>query len=74
MSDFSLVTTWNEGVATRTGAGVSRPVAGAATAAYHLRIKQVHGAPMKVTMYAESAELAQKYAQARWPESKVEFV
>jgi hypothetical protein len=41
---------------------------------YHLRIKMPHGTPMTVTMKAESPKLAQQYAEARWPDAKVEFV
>jgi hypothetical protein len=47
---------------------------GAATAMYTLRVKPLHGQPMKVTLRAESPKHAQRYAQARWPESRVEFV
>jgi hypothetical protein len=47
---------------------------GAPTAMYDLRVKPLHGTAMKVTLRAESPKLAQKYAEARWPEAKVEFI
>jgi hypothetical protein len=47
---------------------------GAATSMYHLRIRMPHGTPMTVTMKAESPKLAQQYAEARWPDARVEFV
>jgi hypothetical protein len=74
MSDFSVVMSWQEGVPARSGPGISRPMPGAATAIYHLRIKQPQGRPMKVTLRAESPAHAKRYAEARWPDSKVEFV
>jgi hypothetical protein len=74
MSDFSVVMSWREeGEPARTGPGISRPMPGAATAMYHLRVRQPHGQPMKVTMKAESPSHAKRYAEARWPEAKVEF-
>jgi hypothetical protein len=74
MNDFSVMMPWQDDALTRTGPGVNRPVPGAATAMYSLRVKQLYGQPMKVTIRAESAKHAQRYAEARWPESKVEFV
>jgi len=74
MSDFSVVMNWREDQPTRSGPGISRPMPGAATAMYHLRVKPLHGAAMKVTLKAESPAHAKRYAEARWPEAKVEFV
>jgi hypothetical protein len=74
MSDFSVMMSWQEDAPSRTGPGISRPVPGAATAMYSLRVKQLYGQPMKVTIRAESPKHAQRYAEARWPESKVEFI
>jgi hypothetical protein len=74
MADFSVVMSWQDDATVRTGPGISRPVPGAATAMYTLHVKPLHGQPMKVTLRAESPKHAQRYAQARWPESRVEFV
>jgi hypothetical protein len=74
MSDFSVVMNWQEDQPSRNGPGISRPMPGAPTAMYDLRVKPLHGTAMKVTLRAESPKLAQKYAEARWPEAKVEFI
>jgi hypothetical protein len=74
MADFSVVMSWQDDVTSRSGPGISRPMPGAATAMYTLRVKQLQGQPMKVTLWAESPKHAQRYAEARWPESRVEFV
>ena len=47
---------------------------GAPTAMYDLRVRLLHGRVMKVTLKAESPAHAQRYAEARWPEAKVEFI
>jgi hypothetical protein len=74
MSDFSVMMNWQEDQPGRNGPGISRPMPGAATAMYDLRVKLLHGKAMKVTLKAESPAHAQRYAEARWPEAKVEFI
>lgn len=74
MTDFSVFMLSNDELPVRSGPGVSRPMPGAATSIYHLRIRMPHGTPMTVTMKAESPKLAQQYAEARWPDARVEFV
>lgn len=74
MSDFSVMMNWEEDQPSRNGPGISRPMPGAPTAMYDLRVRPPHGTAMKVTLRAESPKLAKKYAEARWPEANVEFV
>lgn len=74
MSDFSVMMNWEEDQPSRNGPGISRPMPGAPTAMYDLRVRSPHGTAMKVTLRAESPKLAKKYAEARWPEAKVEFI
>lgn len=74
MSDFSVVMNWQEDQPSRNGPGISRPVPGAPTKTYELRVRPLHGSLMKVTLKAESRAHAQRYAQARWPEAKVELI
>lgn len=58
----------------RHGEGISRPVAKARTRLYALKVRQPHQRPMVMTMRAESMPAAIRYAQARWPDAKVEAV
>ena len=74
MSDFSVMMNWQEDQPGRNGPGISRPMPGVPTAMYDLRVKPLHGSSMKVTLKAESPAHAQRYAEARWPEAKVEFI
>ena len=74
MSDLSVMMNWQEDQPSRNGPGISRPIPGARTAMYDLRVRPVHGKAMKVTLRAESSKLAKKYAEARWPEAKVEIL
>lgn len=74
MSDFSVVMSWTEDQPTQSGPGISRPMPGAATAMYDLRVKPLHGSVMKVILKAESPAHAKRYAEARWPDAEVEFV
>ena len=52
MSDFSVVMNWQEDQPGRNGPGISRPMPGAPTAMYDLRVKPLHGTAMKVTLRA----------------------
>lgn len=69
MGEFRGTLAWldeNEG-RSQHGEGISRPVAGAETEIYRVRVKQMGAMPMYISMRAESAEHALRYAQARWP-------
>ena len=69
MAEFRGTLAWldeNEG-RSQHGEGVSRPVSGADTETYRIRVKIMGAMPMYVSMQAESAEHAIRYAKARWP-------
>jgi hypothetical protein len=67
---------WNEEIEIKSqhGEGVSRPVAGAKTKEFRIKVRQVGASPMYVHMRAESKSHALKYAKARWPMSQIEIV
>lgn len=56
------------------GAGVSRPANPAASRPYRLRVQPERGAPLIVTLAAETGRLAITYAQSRWPGSRVQLL
>lgn len=60
-----------ETLSSRHGDGVSRPMPGEDTQLYTLRVAQSGVAPMRVCLYAESAQKALAYGSARWPEAKI---
>lgn len=62
----------DEPSAARYGEGVSRPKFGERTREYRLRITSPNFPPMLWITKAETKKHAIKYAQARWPECKVE--
>lgn len=69
MGEFRGTLAWldeNEG-RSQHGEGISRPVSGAETDRFRLRVKQMGAMPMYVELKAESAEHAVRYGQARWP-------
>lgn len=66
--------TWNDDQASRLGPGVSRPVDGTSTRSFRVRVRLNRGAPMVVTLQAETKARALRYAQNRWPESTVELI
>mgnify|MGYP006275990245 FL=1 len=76
MAEFKSSFEWTdeEELKSQHGEGVSRPVAGAETQQYWVRVHQKGTAPMFVRMWAESEEHAVRYAQARWPSSVVRAV
>lgn len=67
---------WNEEIEIKSqhGEGISRPVAGAKTKQFRIKVRQVGASPMYVDMKAESKSHALKYAKARWPVSQIEIV
>jgi hypothetical protein len=75
MADFANLL-WNEeiDVQSQHGEGISRPVAGAKTKEFRIKVRQVGASPMYVYMQAESKSRALKYAKARWPVSQIEIV
>lgn len=74
MADFGKLL-WNEEIEIKSqhGEGVSRPIAGARTKEFRLKVRQVGASPMYVYMKAESKSHALKYAKARWPVSQIEL-
>jgi len=67
---------WNEEIEVKSqhGEGISRPIAGAKTKEFRVKVKQVGASPMYVQMRAESKRHALKYAKARWPVSQIEVL
>lgn len=56
------------------GAGVSRPANPAAARPYRLRVQPERGAPLIVTLAAETTRLALTYARNRWPGAQVRLL
>lgn len=63
---------WHEHPVGSFGPGVSRASAPERAKPVALLVKQGKGRPMKVTLMAESANLAVRYAENRWPGAQVE--
>lgn len=76
MPEFALNVTWDDDAEAKSqhGDGISRPIPGAKTKLFRIRVSQVGASPMFVEMRAESKKHALKYAKARWPMSNVEVV
>jgi hypothetical protein len=74
VADFPALQWDDEGATPRIGDGISRPVPGAKTRAYKVRVSQVGASPMYVQMRAETKTSVIKYAKARWPNAEVSVV
>lgn len=76
MSGFALNVTWDDNAEAKSqhGDGISRPVPGAKTKTFRVRVAQVGASPMFVEMRAESKSHALKYAKARWPMSTIKVL
>lgn len=64
---------WDEGTP-NLGEGVSRPKAKARTKPFTVLVKFNQTKPMRVTLMAETARHAKKYASNRWPDSTIEVL
>ena len=74
MADFPALQWNDEGATPKIGDGISRPIPGAKTREYRVRVSQVGASPMYVQMRAETKTNVIKYAKARWPTAEVAVV
>jgi hypothetical protein len=74
VADFPALQWDDESGTPKIGDGISRPVPGAKTREYKVRVSQVGASPMYVHMRAETKTSAIKYAKARWPNAEVSVV
>lgn len=74
MADFPPLQWNDESVTPKIGDGISRPVPGAKTREYRVRVSQFGASPMYVQMRAETKNSVIKYAKSRWPNAEVSVV
>ena len=73
MTEFKSMLTWHEDEhdIAKQGDGISRPMPGVPTERFTVSVVQPGTRPLRMSFFAESAELAFTYARARWPNAHV---